>query len=263
MAYATPEEIGGHELAVADRSLGQTLLVPGYLRRWVLGVTVLAVVSVASVGFATRHSTRSVLFDSAAAKFFVNSLRSYHGVELFLSHFGDPAVFLTITSIACVTLLILRDYRAAFAVVTSVAFARIAVEDVLKPFFDRHLAGVGGGPTFPSGHTTIAFALAGTVILASGRARPLGHLLGVPLRLLFVTTVLAVSSAIGVAMISLHWHYATDVVVGVPLGLAIAGCMGILVDVVCNYVNSRRRVALTAEHSVPSNHDTGAREFVN
>jgi membrane-associated phospholipid phosphatase len=240
VASAIAEELDEPSLVVDDPSPGKAPLVPDQLRKWVFGVTALAVASLASVGFATRHSVRPVLFDVAVGNFLGHSLTSFQRVELFLSDFGNPFVFSTIAAIVCISFLLLRDYRATVAVGASVLFARIAVEDVLKPFFGRHLVGVAGGPTFPSGHTTIAFALAGVVILASRRSRPLGRLLGAPLRLLLVAVMLGASSAIGISMIALHWHYATDVIVSVPLGLAIAGCTGMGVDAASDYLRSQR-----------------------
>ena len=147
-----------------------------------------------------------------------------------LAEVGDPKVFVTITVVVALALILVGDYRAAVAAVASVGLALILVEEVLKPFFDRRLPDLVG-PTFPSGHSAVAVALAGAVAVAAGPSCPLGRLLGHFWRRLLVAIVAIVSAGIGLAMVVQSSHYLTDVVTGVALGLSIAGCTAILVDV--------------------------------
>ena len=129
-------------------------------------------------------------------------------------------------------LILAGDYRAAVAAVASVGLAVVLVEEVLKPFFDRRLPDLVG-PTFPSGHSTVAVALAGAVALAAGPSRPLGRLLGpISGAVCSWPSSLIGSASIGLAMVVQSSHYLTDMVTGVALGLAVAGCTAILVDLV-------------------------------
>ena len=214
-----------------ERRLGGPPLVSDRLQRWVVVVTVVAVGSLAGFGFAARNATRPLLFDANADTFLRESSGLEHRVAVLLSEVGKPAIFVTLTALIVVALILLGDYRAAVAAVVSVGVALVLVEDVLKPFFDRRMSSVAG-MTFPSGHTAVSVALAGTVALAASGRRPLGRLLGPVLRRLLVAFVLLLSCTIGLAMVVLQLHYLTDVVAGIPLGLAVSGCTAVVLDAV-------------------------------
>jgi undecaprenyl-diphosphatase len=172
-----------------------------------------------------------VLFDRSVDALFVRAPGFDHRVARVLSEVGDPKVFVTVTAVIAATLILLGDYRAAVTAVGSVVLGLVLVEEVFKPFFDRHLSS-WSGPTFPSGHTTVSVALAGAVMLAARGARPLGRLLGPALSWLLMVVVAVVSCAIGLGMVVLGMHYISDVATGVPLGVAVTGCTAVLVDVV-------------------------------
>ncbi len=151
------------------------------------------------------------------------------GLAVLLDNVGAPAEFAAITALIAFALILVDDYRAAVAAVGSVGIALVLVDEVLKPFFGRHLEGVDG-LTFPSGNATVPVALAGIVALAAGGSRPLGQLLGARLRRLLMAVVLILSCCMGLAQVVLGSHYLTDVVVGIPLGLAVSGCTALFVD---------------------------------
>ena len=187
-------------------------------------------VCVGGFGFDARDSSGPVLFDRSVDAFLTRASGLEHQVAVLLSDFGDPAVFLTITAVAVGGLVLLRDYRAAGATLGSVGFALLLVEGVLKPFFSRHL-GDSHGATFPSGHTTVAVALATAITLATRGNRPLGRLLGRILRDLLMSAAVTCALGIGVAMVALRFHYMTDVVAGLPLGVTVTGSLAVLLDV--------------------------------
>jgi membrane-associated phospholipid phosphatase len=197
----------------------------------VLVVSVVSVAWLAGFGLAARNSKRPLLFDRSADVFLGRDSGLEHRVAVRLSGVGDPKVFIIITALIAVALIVVGDFRAAVVAVVSVGLAVVVVEDLLKPFFDRRLGSVPG-PTFPSGHTVVAVALAGVVTLAASGRRPLGRLLGLGLRWLLVAVALVVSCTIGLAMVVLRLHYLTDVVAGIPLGLSVSGCTAVLVDAV-------------------------------
>jgi len=218
-----------HGPARLERWLGQVPLVPDRLRAWVVGVTLVATALVAGLGFYTRGSNRPVLFDRSIDSFLRQTSGPLFRIAADLSDVGDPRLFITITAAIVLLLVIWHDYRAALAAVLAVVIALVLVEDVFKPFFGRRYGDLPA-PTFPSGHTTVAMALAGVVVLATGRHRPLGRLLGPIWRPVVMVAALALAGAVGLAMVALQLHYMTDVVTGVPLGLAVAGCTGLGVD---------------------------------
>lgn len=214
--------------ALVERVSSGPALVPGRLRRGVLAVTILALGSLAGFGFDVRHTSGPVLFDRRVDASLIR--REGRGFRLasILSQVGHPWIFVTITAAFAFVFILVRDYRAAAATVASVAIALVLVETVLKPFFDRHIPFVTA-PTFPSGHTAVAVALAGAVTLAARGGRPLGRRLG-PGRYLLMIFVLLVSCGVGLGMVVLQFHYMTDVVAGALFGLAVAGCTAVLLD---------------------------------
>jgi undecaprenyl-diphosphatase len=184
---------------------------------------------VIGLGFAGRHSSRSLLFDSSVDRILGRSTGPLHHAATLLSHVGDPKVFVTITAFIALALIFFGDYRAAATCVIGVTVADLLVEHVLKPFFDRRLNGLPN-PSFPSGHAAVALALAGAVILAAGRGRPLGRLLGRTWSRLLMAVAFVLGCSVGLAMVVLQFHRMSDVLAGIPLGLAITGCTALIVD---------------------------------
>jgi membrane-associated phospholipid phosphatase len=227
---------------------GEPPLVPDRLRRWVVPETIIAAAVVAGFGFAIRNSSRPVLFDRRVDAFLSRASGLDHRVAIVLSQFGATKVFVTITAVVAIVLILLGDYRAAAGTVGSVSIGVVLVEAVLKPFFGRHHAGFSGA-TFPSGHTTVAVAMASAVILAAGSSRPLGRQLAPPLRYLLAVIVLAIACAVGVSMVALRLHYMSDVVAGVPLGLAVTGCFALFLDAVARRSKSASRRSRILEAS--------------
>ena len=214
---------------VFDRLLGGPPLVPNRLRRSVLVLFLVTIACLSGFGFATRNSSRPLLFDSSADAFLRRTSGIQNRLAGLLSEVGHPKVFVTITALVALALILLGDNRAATATVMSVVFAVFLVEEVLKPFFDRRLGSLPG-PVFPSGHTAVSVALAGAVTLAAGADRPLAHLVRPAFRHLLVAIVLVASCAIGVAMVALQFHYTSDVVAAVPLGLSVSGFTALFLD---------------------------------
>jgi membrane-associated phospholipid phosphatase len=141
----------------------------------------------------------------------------------------------TVTALIALALIFIGDYRAAVAAVASVGVAAVLVEKVFKPFFGRHLGNLAnGGLIFPSGHTVVPVALAGVVVLAAGGSRPMGRLVSRRWRGLLAAGVLILACSIGLSEVVLQSHYLTDVVAGIPLGLAVSGGAALLVDALAN-----------------------------
>jgi len=223
----------GSLASLRERALGAAALVPHRLRRWVLVVMIIAIALVAGFGFDARRSRRPVLFDRPVDAFLSGASGVGRQAAIVFYHFGDPKIFVSITAVVAVALVVLGDARAALNTVASVGLALVVVEQVLKPFFDRRLNHLPG-PTFPSGHAAVAAALAGAVVLAAGGSRPLGRLLGAPWRGAVMALAIMVPCAVGTAMVALQFHYMSDVVVGVPLGLAIAGGTALSLDLIAD-----------------------------
>lgn len=143
--------------------------------------------------------------------------------------------------VAC--LLVLRAPRlAGFAVLTTCAAP--VVSSSLKAVFDRErpqwqLAGHAlGSASFPSTHTVINTALAGTVVVvAATLARERGRQVAW-LRISCVAG-LGLVTLVGADRILLGRHYPTDVLAGVVVGLAVVAAGALVTGVAASQANSR------------------------
>jgi membrane-associated phospholipid phosphatase len=82
----------------------------------------------------------------------------------------------------------------------------LALDPVLKALFQRPpVSPDGTGYTFPSGTAMVSLAFAGAVVLLLPARAP---------RLLAIVTGGTLALALGVAVVYLRWHYASDVVGG-------------------------------------------------
>ncbi len=143
-----------------------------------------------------------------------------------LVELGSPTgvtVLCTLLALGCLTL---RRMRAATLAAAGPTLAGALTEYVLKPLIGRHK---GGGLAFPSGHTTGAVAVAVTITLF---LLPGGTFAGLPrtLRLLLATFAAILASALPLGLIALHYHYATDVLAGAALAVALILTLALLLD---------------------------------
>jgi membrane-associated phospholipid phosphatase len=110
--------------------------------------------------------------------------------------------------IAVFLIAVLRDWVRAVACATAPIIAVLIVQHLAKPLVDRHI-GLAGASSYPSGTVTAVAALATALTLAMPRVtRPFVALVGV------ATTVM-----VGAAVIVLRWHYPTDALGGIGVGV--------------------------------------------
>lgn len=115
-------------------------------------------------------------------------------------------------SVVVLTLLELwrRDWFAAALCLTGPALAAFLVEYVAKPTIDRR---IGNALSFPSGHTTLVSALATLLVL-------LAYRLGGPrVAAAAVVPVAVLVTSVAVGVVQMDWHYLTDAVGGMALGV--------------------------------------------
>jgi membrane-associated phospholipid phosphatase len=103
---------------------------------------------------------------------------------------------------------VLRDWVRALACAAAPVIAVLIVQDLAKPLVGRHL-GLTGASSYPSGTVAAVAALATAATLVVPRlARPAVALVGL------VATVGA-----SAAVIVLRWHYPTDALGGIGVGV--------------------------------------------
>lgn len=143
-----------------------------------------------------------------------------------LVELGSPTGVAVLSVLLATGCLVVRRVRAAILAAVGPSLAGALTEYVLKPLIGRRH---GGGLAFPSGHTTGAVAVAVTIALF---LLPGGVLAGLPrsLRLLLAAFAAVLVSVVPLGLIALHYHYATDVLAGAALSVALILTFALLLD---------------------------------
>jgi membrane-associated phospholipid phosphatase len=101
-----------------------------------------------------------------------------------------------------------RDRLRAFACATSPILAVLIVQDIAKPLVDRHNV-ITGGLSYPSGTVAAVTALVTALLLVMPSNT----------RLAVAALGLVAIAGTGCAVIVLRWHYPTDVLGGIWVGM--------------------------------------------
>lgn len=118
---------------------------------------------------------------------------------------GDPLTLVVGAALACL-LVVRSDARRALGCLAGAAVAGVTTQYVLKPLVARP---IGGGFSYPSGHTTGVAALATILVLiVAGYWRWVALLLGG-----------ALVGTVAVGVVALGWHYPTDALAGIAVGV--------------------------------------------
>jgi membrane-associated phospholipid phosphatase len=132
-----------------------------------------------------------------------------------LVNLANPGSAVAICALLCVLFLVTGHRRLAALTVAGPALSGVLVDVVLKPVFDRRLA---GALSYPSGHTAAATSIALVVVVAMlGPSR-----LPWPRAVRYGIAAFAVVTAVFVAaaLIADGYHYATDTVGGLLTAVA-------------------------------------------
>lgn len=120
----------------------------------------------------------------------------------------EPAVWLTVLALLTVEASWRRHWELAATVVGAPALATALASWVGKPLFDRwyddHLA-------YPSGHTTALVSTLAVLVVAAPPAWRRG----------LTAAAAAITALAGIGLVGLGYHYATDVVGGAALAIAV------------------------------------------
>jgi membrane-associated phospholipid phosphatase len=115
---------------------------------------------------------------------------------------------LVVGVIVVFTIGIFRDWVRAIACATAPVIAVLIVQDVAKPLVGRHI-GLSGASSFPSGTVAAVAALSTAfVLVVPALLRPLVAVAGT-----------AATVAASVAVIIVRWHYPTDALGGIGVGI--------------------------------------------
>lgn len=135
-------------------------------------------------------------------------------VAVLITHFGDFDVQLAVAALLCVLLLVARKWQALLFAAGAMLSTALA-NGALKGLFERARPEVLLEPlhtySFPSGHSSAAFAFFLTLAILAGR--------GLPARLRLTWILLACMPALAIAMsrVYLGVHWPSDIIAGALL----------------------------------------------
>lgn len=154
-----------------------------------------------------------------------------------LTELGDPGPVTVMTAALALACAAVRRWRGAILAAVAAPVASGLTEDVLKPVIGRTLH---GGLSFPSGHATATFALAGVCALLL--IDPPCRRVPGTVRLLLALLGLLLASAVAAALVAEDLHYFTDAVGGAAVGIGVVLACTLALDLVV----SRARPGQTA-----------------
>jgi hypothetical protein len=196
------------------------LLLPRRLHRSAVVLSAACAVVVLTLAFRYHGGHRPGGFDERVYRS-LTTLRLARGP---LTHVVDavPLTFGAVVGVLAVVLAARRRWRAAALTVLGPGLA-LLVTEVGKRVVGRSLDGM---LALPSGHTTgVASVVATIAVLWIRRARHVGRA-----AVLGLAAVTLAAAAIGLAMVTLHFHYATDVIAGYCVGIAVPLAVAMSID---------------------------------
>jgi membrane-associated phospholipid phosphatase len=208
-------------------------------RRAAVVVVVVCVAVVAALGIRYAGHTRAGPFDTSADHWIRGRLGRTSPIFTALTWLGDPGPVTLITALFALGCARARWWRGVALAVLTVPAASVVTEVILKPIISRGI----GLHSLPSGHTTAAFSMAtvGAVLLAGGNGAPgqaRGRLSRRTARLLTLAAYV-LAAAVAVAMVAQGFHYFTDTIAGLGVGVGTVLLGALLIDAVAGRLARR------------------------
>jgi undecaprenyl-diphosphatase len=178
-------------------------------------IVVAAVIAVAALGVRYARTRTPGRLDRRLDADIARHVRGHAHLLVRVIDLADPGSVIVICALLFTAFLLLNRTRLAVLAVLGPALAGGLVDLVLKPLFDRHL---GSMLSYPSGHTAATSSLALVVIIAMlGPGR-----LPWPFVVRWLITLAAAASVpvIAIALVGGGYHYATDTLGGLLVGIA-------------------------------------------
>lgn len=193
------------------------------------GLVAVCVAVIVFLGALFTHHRRPDGLDRAIDTRIRASLGWHRGLLDLVAGIGNPASVTVMSVALIVACLATRRWHGAVLAAVAVPLASALTEFLLKPLIDRTMQ---GALSYPSGHSTGMFALAGVcAVLLTGPSRP-----GLPAAARVPLTLVAylAGSAVAVALIGLGAHYFTDTVAGAAVGTAVVLACALTLDLVAS-----------------------------
>jgi membrane-associated phospholipid phosphatase len=204
-------------------------LLPEVLRLPTAVLTAVCAAVIAALGARYAGDRQAGWLDSVVDRWVDDALHSFPALVIRLADLGNRGPVTVLTAVLVLACLVTRRWSGAVLAAVAEPAASALTEYVLKPLVGRIDR---GGLSFPSGHATGMFALAGvcSVLLID----PPRHRVPGRLRLLLSLVALLVACGVSAAMIDLGWHYFTDAVAGAAVGIGVVLACTLALDLVIN-----------------------------
>jgi undecaprenyl-diphosphatase len=208
-----------------QRTTAAGRLLPAALRLPAIALLAACAAVTTALGLSVAGQSHAGRLDTAVDTWFSSALDRFPALLSFLYRLGTlgPVTVMTVALVA--TCVLARRWSGAVLAAVAVPAASSLTEYVLKPLVGRTLY---HALTYPSGHATSMFALAGTcaVLLL---CPPGGRVPGVA-RLLLALLALLLAAAVAAAMVAIGAHYFTDAVAGAAVGTGTVLACALIID---------------------------------
>jgi membrane-associated phospholipid phosphatase len=204
-------------------------------------VVICSVILVAVLGALFAHHTRADSFDRAVDAPIISLFSNHGNLAYHLAFPGTLRPAIVLSGIMVVICLLTGRLNGAV-----LALAAVPVADGLDDGLIKHLVGrtYFGQLTYPSGHTTAAFAIVTTIaIVFLIPPQPYGARL---MRVLIAEAGVGVGVIVAMAVIALQWHTFTDTLAGAAVGVGAVCALALILDLF------QRPPATPAHYQLPS-----------
>ena len=200
----------------------QALIPDGARRPAAIGAAC-CLVLVAVLGVLAAHKSGGNAVDRPIDSWLVGHLAAHDRAMSDITNLGQRPEVTVFTAVIVLACLAARRINGAVLAVISVVVAVGLTEYVLKPLVHETL---GSSLVYPSGHTSVIFALIGVVgvlMLTPQRPQP-------RVRLLILLGLVLVGCIVAVALTAIQYHYFTDTIAGAGVGVGVVLGTALLLD---------------------------------
>ncbi len=211
---------------IRSRARGGAILPPRW-RCWPSRVSLTALVGLGVLSWKLAGTSGPTWFDASVQSWLAHRFDHDHSLFRIIACLGTPAAVLAASVSLALLCGAIRAGRAALLCFFGPPLAGALAEWLLKPLIGRRF---DGDLAFPSGHTTGAASVAVllTVLFLPSSAR--GFRIAWPARAAFWLAAIAYGAGVGMALIILQAHYATDILGGIAVAVAVILTLARLLD---------------------------------
>ncbi len=200
-------------------------LLPPAARRWAGVLLACCAIAVVVLGAVFHGQTGPDRLDHAVDAPIIGGLGGHPSLALRLADPGTMRAAVVLSAAIVVACLLARRINGAILAAAAVPATTGLTEDVLKPLVHRTYLGV---PSYPSGHTAAAGAIAATVTVLLLASPQLARF--TVLRVLIPAAAWVVVAVVAVGVMAVRFHYFTDTLAGAAVGTVTVCALAFALD---------------------------------